>query len=144
MKQFNVPHAQQTYGQMYQAHCAQFGVPNEATEAILFAKALQLQNVYAPNGVRFCSDREFFVAPNPAGYAVTGYCEVQAANGAWNRVPFNFSICKQSGLWYPTAKYVGADTKAGTNFLIIWLLLMLGCTLIGLLSYYIMSAAIGF
>ncbi len=140
MKNYNVPAAQNIYLQMLSQQTTPL---SEAQEAVLFAKALQYQDIYYPNSVYFCSDNEFYVSPNPNGYAVTGYYDTMYQNGTSQRTPFSVTVRKTNGYWYPVKNYVGADTKTGSNFIITWILLMLGCTLVGLISYFALTAAIG-
>lgn len=141
MRNYNVPAAQNIYMQML----SQYNYPlNDSQQALLFAKALQYQNGVDPSNMIFATDNEFFVSFTPTGYAVTGYYDVVYPNGMRNRVPFNVTVQKVNGMWYPSTAYVAADTKRGSNFIATWLLLMLGCGIIGLASYFVLSAIIGF
>ena len=111
----------------------------EAREAVLFAKAMHFQQ-FGANNIVFCNDNEFFVSQTPTGYAVAGY--YQYPNGY--RASFNVTVKKQNGFWSPAASYVAPDTKSGSSFIWLWILLMFGCTMFGIIMYYVMSAAIGF
>ena len=117
-------------------------VLDEKGEALLFAKLLQLQISPNPNDTVFCSDSEFFVSQTPTGYAVAGYYTLRGQNPS-QRYPFQQTVSKQNGYWGTAAVYVAPDTKTGSNFLMTWLLLMLGCTFFGILMYFIISAAVG-
>lgn len=113
-------------------------VLDERGEALLFAKLLQLQVSPDPTNTVFGSDAEFFVSQSPTGYAVAGYYTLRG-----QRCPFQVNLSKNSGLWTMGNAYVAPDTKTGSNFLLTWLLLMLGCTVFGILMYFIISAAVG-
>ena len=117
-------------------------VLDEKGEALLFAKLLQLQISPDPGNTVFCNDSEFFVSLTPTGYAVAGYYTVKGANPTV-RHPFQLTVSKINGYWGTAAVYVAPDTKTGSNFLMTWLLLMLGCTFFGILMYFIISAAVG-
>lgn len=113
---------------------------DEKGQALLFAKLLQLQTSPDPANTVFCSDQEFFVTQMPTGYAVAGYYTL---GNQPQRIPFQINVSKATGLWSTANAYVAPDTKTGSNFLLTWLLLMLGCTAFGLLMYFIISAAVG-
>ncbi len=141
MKNYNIPTAQNIYMQML----SQYSYPlNDSQQALLFAKALQYQNGASPSNIVFAADNEFFVSQTPTGYAVTGYYDILSQGGVRNRVPFNVTVQKVNGMWYPSSNYVAADTKSGSNFIATWILLSVGCGIIGLASYFILSAIIGF
>ncbi len=111
---------------------------NESQEAMLFAKILVKQTIYSKEEVVFCSDSELFVSKTLTGYDVVGYYMYQG-----NKRPFNITVCKVNEAWYPSKRYVGADTKSCSSSILLWVLLSVGCTLMGILMYYLMSAAIG-
>lgn len=113
---------------------------DDTQEAILFAKILLKQKTYTNENIIFCSDNEFYVAKNPAGFAITGYYTLGCSS---KKIPFNITVCKYHGLWYPSKEYVAADTKSCSGSILIWILLSLGCTLMGILMYFLISAAIG-
>ena len=113
-------------------------VLDERSEALLFAKLLQLQVSPDPANTVFGSDGEFFVSQNPTGYAVAGYYTLGG-----QRCPFQVNVSKHNGFWTTANAYVAPDTKTGSNFFLTWLLLMLGCTAFGILMYFIISAAVG-
>ena len=144
MNHFDLVKAQKQFNEMYESLKSSCGTVSESQEAILFAKALQLQTAQSPDHVKFCSEGEFFVSSTLTGYAVTGYYDVCSPSGKCTRTPFNITVRKIDGVWYPSVKYVGADTRSGSNFIAMWLLISIGCTLVGLISYFIMKAAIGF
>lgn len=137
--QNNLQQIYNIYNQLY-AYERQFNANiDERREAVLFAKALY----YHQNGsniITFCNDNEFFVNLTPTGYSVAGYYQYQ--NG--HRSAFNVTLKKTNGFWAPAANYVAPDTKTGSSFIWLWILLMVGCSLFGIIMYYVMSAAIGF
>lgn len=117
-------------------------VLDEKGEALLFAKLLQLQISPDPANTTFCSDAEFYVNLTPTGYAVAGYYTLNGQNPS-QRHPFQITVSKNNGFWGLASAYVAPDTKTGSNFLLTWVLLMLGCTFFGILMYFIISAAVG-
>jgi len=141
---FDVVRAQKEYYQKYVALKESGTVLDESQEAILFTKILQMQTVYDIRSIVFCSDDEFYVSKTPTGYAITGFYELNSNNGTRIRKPFNVTVCKNQGLWYPSVQYVAADTKSGSNFIILWILLSLGCTFMGIVMYFLISVEIGF
>ena len=111
---------------------------DEKQEAILFAKILIKQTVYL-NNVLFCSDNELFISKTPTGYDVVGYY----VSNQGIKKPFNITVCKINELWYPSKRYIAADTKSCSGSILLWVLISIGCSLMGILMYYLMSAAIG-
>lgn len=109
---------------------------NEKQKAILFTKSLIRQT---RGNVTFCNDNEFFASKTPTGYDVVGFYFDQQ----WQKTPFSITVCEQNGLWYPSKRYVAADTKSCSGSVLLWILLSLGCTLMGILMYFIISAAVG-
>ena len=141
MKNYNIQAAQNAYMQLL----SQYSVPlNDSQQALLFAKALQYQNVAYPANIYFAPDNEFFISDTPTGYAVSGYYDIVYPDTSRNRIPFTVTVNKFNGMWYPASTYVAADTKSGSSFLISWLLIMAGCGIIGLATYFVISAIIGF
>ena len=137
MANYNVPQAQKELYDAYVAKRQQGVTLDEPQVAAMFAKILVRQT--SRNVASFCADKELYIAKNPTGYEVTGYY----LDGSGKRVPFQMPVCNKEGAWYPAKKYVGADTKTGSNFLLMWILLMAGCTIFGLIMYFIISAAVG-
>lgn len=137
MADYNIPQAQKELYDAYVAKQQQGVTLNESQVAAMFAKILVRQT--SRNLTSFCADNELYIAKNPNGYAVTGYY----LDAAGKCVPFQISVCNQNGAWYPAKKYVAADTKAGSSFILLWVLLCLGCTAMGIIMYFIISAAVG-
>ena len=137
MANYNIPQAQKELYDAYMAQKQQGIVLNESQLAALYAKILIRQT--NRDAVTFCADNELFIAKNPVGYAITGYS--LDANG--KKMPFQITVCNQDGAWRPAKDYVAADTKRGSNFILLWILLMAGCTIFGLIMYFIISAAVG-
>ena len=136
---FNIAEARNIYKKLYAAEIQTNPAIDEVREALLFAKALYLQSIGKEN-IRFCDDKEFFVSKTPTGYAVSGYYE----DNIGGRIPFNVTVKKNNGIWSPSASYIAADTKSITGFVWLWILLMVGCSLFGLLSLLFMKVIIGF
>lgn len=134
---YNIPQAQKDLFDAYTAKRQQGITMDESQVAVLYAKILIQQT--NRNISSFCADNELYIAKNPSGYAITGYY----LDGSGKRVPFQLTVCNQNGAWYPAKNYVAADTKSGSNFILLWLLLMLGCTAFGIIMYFIISAAVG-
>ncbi len=132
----NITKAQEDFKQRYSQHNA--GSLSENTEAILFAKLLIEQQILIPENAKFCSDSEIFVTKSPAGYTVVGYYLYEN-----KRTPFKITVCKINGLWYPSKEYVSPDTKSCSGYIGLWILISLGCTLVGIISYFLISAAVG-
>lgn len=118
-------------------------VLDESKMAVIYAKALINQQIYANGEIAFCKDNEFYVSKNPAGYAITGYYIIQNRNATILKKPFNITVCNMNGQWCPAQTYVAADTKSCSGQIALWFLISVGCTLMGILMYYIISAAIG-
>lgn len=108
-------------------------------QAALFAKILIKRTAHSNTDIMFCNDNEMFVSKTPTGYDVVGYY----TDCSGTKSPFNITVCKINDIWYPSRRYIAADTHACSGTIILWILLSLGCTLVGILMYYIMSAAIG-
>ena len=137
MADYNIPQAQKELYDWYKARQAEGTMVQESQVAAAFAKILIRQT--NRNVASFCADNELYIAKNPTGYAVTGYY----LDGASKKVPFQISVCNQNGAWQPARKYVAADTKSGSSFILLWVLLCLGCTLMGVVMYFIISAMVG-
>lgn len=142
MTNVSVSQLQETFNNEYILLKNKGIILNEEKEALLFAKILIRQRIYTNRNITYCADNEFFVSKNPAGYAVTGYYTFDD-DPSKKRNPFSLTVSKVNGLWYPSTEYVAADTKTGSSAIIIWILLSLGCTLMGILTYFIISAVIG-
>lgn len=112
---------------------------SENQSAILFTKILLKQKVCAYENILFCGDNEFFVSKTPTGYDVVGYY----ISNQEIKTPFNMTVCKVDEQWYPSRRYIAADTKSCSISILLWVLLLIGCSLMGILMYYLMSAAIG-
>lgn len=139
MTEYNVSQAQKEYlNKVIELKNNQI-VINEKQEAILFAKILVKQTIYSNENMSFCGDNELFVSKTPTGYDVVGYYIINQGI----KKPFNITVCKVNELWYPSKRYIAADTKSCSGSILLWVLLSIGCTLMGILMYYLMSAAIG-
>ena len=114
----------------------------EQQEAIEFAKILIRQKVNPSYDVFYCADNEFFVTKNAGIFSVTGYYLFGPPGSATQKVPFNIPVCKVNNQWYPAKQYVAPDTKRGSNFIMLWLLLSIGSAIMGLIMYFIISAVI--
>ena len=139
MYEYNVRQAQEEYARTIKTFKQDRNEPEEGQQAICFAKILIRQTVYPKEGVVFCRDNELFLSKTPAGYDVVGY--FIDASGA--KRPFSVSVCKINGLWYPAKQYVAPDTKSCSASILLWILLSIGCTLMGILMYYLISVSIG-
>lgn len=135
---FDIIRAREIYNSLYREEMQIGTVLTEEKEALLFAKALHMQ-LYGSSTV-FCKDNQFFVNKTPNGYAVAGFCE----DSYGTKHSFNVTVCKANGIWGLSANYVSPDTKAVTNSVALWVILMIGCSLVGLVSYLILKAIIGF
>lgn len=135
---FNVTQARNIFNNLYLEESKINPCISESREALLFTKALYIQLL---NGnLDFCNDNDFYIKQTPTGYAISGFY-IQN-NGI--RVSLNITVCKIDGQWSPSVNYIAPDTKAGTSCVTTWILLMLGCTLFGFLSYLLLKAMIGF
>ena len=112
---------------------------NDNQQAILYAKILIKHTICFKENILFCNDKELFVSKTPTGYDIVGY--YLDAQGVKN--PFNITVCKVNGLWLPSKRYVGADTKSCSNAILLWIIFSIGCTLMGILLYYLISLSIG-
>ena len=137
MADYNIPQAQKDLYDWYMAKQGEGVAVQEPQAAAMFAKLLIRQT--SRNLVSFCADNELYIAKNPSGYAVTGYY----LDGSGKRAPFQITVCNKDGAWYPARNYVAADTKSGSSFILLWVLLCLGCTAMGIIMYFIISAAVG-
>lgn len=113
------------------------GSLHEEQEAIIFAKILIRQQIYNSHMITFCRDNEIFVSKSPAGYAITGYYLSEG-----KKIPFQITVCKINGLWYPAKQYDAPDTKSCSGYIGLWVLISLGCTLMGIVMYFLISAAV--
>lgn len=139
MQEYNIQQAQKEYNDEM-ILLENNGIElNEYQEAACFAKILIKQTVYSYENLVFCKDNELFISKTPTGYDVVGYY----IGHKETKNPFNVTVCKVNNLWYPSKKYIAADTKSCSSSILLWVLLSLGCTLMGILMYFLMSAAIG-
>ena len=136
--QFNVVFAREIYKKLYELEYEKNSCIDVNREAILFTKALHMQ-LYGEK-IIFCADQDFFVSKSPTGYAVAGYF-IQENNV---KVPFTVTVNKLDNNWSPAPTYVSPDTKSVSCSIWMWVLLMAGCSLFGLISYLILKASIGF
>ena len=139
MQEYNIQQAQKEYNEEIVLLKNSGTYLSEAQEAICFAKILIKQTTYSRENIVFCNDSEFFVSKTPTGYDVVGYY----IRNIGTKNPFTVTVCKINNLWYPSKKYIAADTKSCSNSILLWVLLSLGWTLMGILMYFLMSAAIG-
>lgn len=140
MANYNIQKAQADF-QVQLQKALEEGPVSEGKEAFIYAKELVKQQIFNADRAVFCEEREAYVSNTPTGYAVTGYYTLP---GEDKRNPFQLTVCKQNGFWYPSRQHVGADTKSCSGYIWLWILISVGCTLMGLLMYYLISAAIGF
>lgn len=139
MQEYNVQNAQKEYSEKI-TEFKENGIElSESQQAIIFAKMLVKQTVYSVADTEFCNDNEIYVSKTPTGYDVVGYY----IDYLGKRCPFNITVCKINELWYPSRRYIAADTKSCSGYILLWILISLGCTLMGILMYFLMSAAIG-
>ena len=136
--QFDIILAREIYKKIYELERKEDSHICEKNEAILFTKALYMQ-LYGEE-ISFCADKDFFVNQTPNGYAVTGY--LTHKNG--DKLPFHITVNKLDNKWSPSTNYISPDTKSVSGIVWLWLLLMVGCSLFGLISYLILKASIGF
>ena len=139
MPYYNVEQAQKEYASEMKEHTENSVAFCEKQQAALFAKILIKQTIYSKEHLVFCEDNELFVSKTPTGYDVVGFY----IDHTGIKNPFSITVCKINELWYPSKRYVAADTKSCSGSILLWILLSLGCTLMGILMYYLMSAAIG-
>ena len=139
MTEFDVQLARKEYDNQIAIFEKSNIVLQESEQAALFAKILVKQTTYSNGDIIFCNDSDMFISKTPTGYDVVGYYNDSAAT----KVPFNITVCKIDGIWWPSRRYVSADTKSCSGSIALWILISLGCTLMGILMYYLMSAAIG-
>ena len=139
MQEYNIQQAHEEYNKEIVLLKNSGTTLSEVQEAICFAKILIKQRTFSRENIVFCNDSELFVSKSPTGYDVVGY--YIKTPGTKN--PFTVTVCKINNLWYPSKKYIAADTKSCSGSILLWVLLSLGCTLMGILMYFLMSAAIG-
>ncbi len=111
-------------------------IMTEIQQAVLFAKILISQG--KPN-ITFCSDSDLFVSKTPTGYDVVGFY----FDPAYGKVPFNITVFKANNMWYLSQRYVAPDTKSCSGSILLWVLLCVGCSLMGVLMYYFISFLVG-
>lgn len=112
---------------------------NDDQQAILYAKILIKHTIYPTENISFCNDNEIFISKTLTGYDVVGYYLDEQGT----KKPFHITVCKVNGLWMPSKRYVGADTKSCSGAILLWIIFSIGCTLMGILMYYIISISIG-
>lgn len=125
------PRVQDTYDSLILNYTS----PTIFQEAYTFAKALLLQQ-HGFN-ITVCNEEDAFISQTPTSVAVSGFY-----TEAGMRKSFSYTVAKNNGRWASSVAYQAADTKAGTNFVVLWLLIMDGCTLVGLLFYYLLNILI--
>ncbi|MBQ2940992.1 MAG: hypothetical protein IJD97_02020 [Clostridia bacterium] len=139
MTEYEVQQVQKKYGDQIAILKNSNVELNEKQQATLFAKLLVKQTTYSDEDIVFCDDNELFISKTPTGCDVVGYYKTSAGT----KSPFNVTVCKINGIWYPSKRYVAADTKSCSSYIFLWFLISLGCTLMGILMYYLISASIG-
>lgn len=111
---------------------------SEQDEAILFTKKLVEQSIPSSEILSFCQNGDIYVTKSLIGYTVVGYYfDINK-----NKHKFNVSITKVNGVWRLAKEYNAADTKAGSHFILLFIGLSIGCSLVGLLMYYLISLLI--
>ena len=116
---------------------------SEDKEALLYVKSLYMRQ-YGESNVQFSKDSDYFISKTPTGYAIAGIFVYKNSQGQLQKKPFNITVNKTNGVWSLSGKYVAPDTKSGSTFLWLWILLVIGSLLFGLVMYFIMKAVIGF
>ena len=139
MSGYNVGQAQTDYYNEPEYLRSRGIILEEKQQAVVFAKILVRQSAYGNPVITFCNDNELFVSKTLTGYDVVGYY----IDNTGARNPFNVTVCKIENFWYPSQRYVAADTKSCSSSILLWILLMIGCSLAGIFMYFIMSSAIG-
>ena len=134
---YDVESAQKELAREIQMELIRTGELTELQCAAMFSKILIKQTSF--DLIAFCEDDEMYISKTPMGYDVVGFY----FNQYKRKIPFSISVTRQNGVWLPAQKYIAADTKSCSSYIWLWVLLSVGCTLMGILMYYLMSAAIG-
>ena len=114
------------------------GSITEKDEAILYAQALELQLLKAPQTAVFPAMEQFNVQYNNGSYKVSGYVDSQNSYGASIRTPFTVNINKNSGSWSCTDKFISTGANAFSYAIIFWILGILG----SIIMYFIFMNSI--
>ena len=137
MLPYNIELAQRELAQEIQRETRLAGELTESQCAAIFAKILVKQT--NPRIIAFCDEGDMYISKTPVGYDVVGFY----INSFQQKTPFSVSVTQQNGAWFPAQKYVASDTKSCSSYIWLWVLLCVGCALMGMLMSFLISAAIG-
>ena len=103
---------------------------DEATDAKLFAEAVELQLLKSPASAKFCDLEEITATPSGEGWVVSGFVDSQNSYGAIVRTPFKLNVVKQDGAWKSVDRFISSAVGVQSNIfagtLIWWILGIIG------------------
>lgn len=122
------------------------GTLDEAAEAKMFAKAVELQLLKTPASAVFCAMEEITALPIGEGaYAVSGYVDSQNSYGAMLRSQFNLTVFKdENGIWKNANKFISTAASVNGSIVshtILWWVLGIIGTIITLAISYAFSSS---
>ena len=119
------------------------GSISEREEAILYAQAVEMQLLKAPQTAVFPSIEQFSVVESNGSYKVSGFVDSQNSYGASIRTPFTINVNKQGGSWSCSDKFISTNASIGAqvagNTILFWILGIIGT----IITYFIISSAMG-
>lgn len=120
------------------------GSISERDEAILFAQAVEMQLLKAPQTAVFPSLEQFNVIENNGSYKVSGFVDSQNSYGASIRTPFTINVNKNGGAWSCSDSFISTTAQVGAqmagNTILFWILGIIGT----IITYFIISSFMDF
>lgn len=135
--------AQFEYSRRLNEYVSNYGEASEVVEAVLFAQAVELQLLKAPQTAVFADMQQFNVQGGNGVYTVSGHVDSQNSYGASIRTPFTLHVSKVNGIWSTTDKFVSTSAQINAsifgNTILWWILGIAG----SLITYFVISSQIG-
>jgi len=135
--------AQFEFSKRLATYIEQNGSITEREEAILYAQALEMQLLKAPQTAVFPSMEQFNVIENNGSYKVSGFVDSQNSYGATIRTPFTMNVNKNGGSWSCSDKFISSTASIGAqmagNVILYWILGIIGT----IITYYIIMNSMG-
>ena len=121
---------------------------DEATEAKMFAKSVELKLLKAPATAKFCDLSEMTAIKTNDIYTVSGYVDSQNSYGAMIRTPFMLRVTKGAEGWKSVDKFVSTQAAVGKtvakNMILYWIIGIILSLVTFAIIYAVTKAQLGF